>query len=114
MSRIIEYELKELTATTITDTYSNFGSPTLNPCIIYNFTNTSDVEYYVSFNGIDDDLRIPPGSTIVYDTTNVLDHADSSVYLLRANTQIQIKLQNVLAPATYGDIYVNILTVTFN
>ena len=114
MSRCILYELKELTANTITDTYSDFGSATLHPCIIYNFTNTSDVEYYVSFNGVDNDLRIPQGSTIVYDTTNVLDHADSSVYLLRANTQIQIKLQNALAPATYGDIYVNILTVTFN
>ncbi len=114
MSRCILYELKEITANTITNTFQNFGSVTQHPCIIYNFVNTSDTELYVSFNGIDNDLRIPAGSTTVYDTTNVLDHADSSVYLLRANTQLQIKLQNVLAPATYGDVFANILTVTFN
>ncbi len=112
MSRRVAYELKEVTATTITSTFQDFGSPIENPCVIASFANTSDVEMYLSIDGINNTMRMPSGATLVLDTTNVKDHADNTVYLFRVNTQLQLKLQNPLATATWGDIFVNIITVT--
>ncbi len=112
MSRKIAFELKEIEATSVTSVYQNFGSVTKNPCIVADIINTSDTEMYLSVNGVDNVLRVPAGGTITFDTSSVKDHADESVYVLGVNIQLQIKLQNILSPATWGNVYTHLLTVT--
>jgi len=114
MSRRILFELKEIDATDITTAYVDFGLPTENPCIVADFINTSDVEFYISIDGVDNILRLPAGGTATFDTKNIKDHADTSVYIFGAKVQLQIKLQNPNATGTWGDVYCNMLTITLD
>lgn len=110
MSRKADFEIKEITATDITGTYQAFGIPTVDPCVVAVFVNTSDVECYISSDGVNDIIRLPSGGTMSFDTKDIVDRSDNSVYLFGAQTQLQIKLQLLLAPATWGDVYCNLVT----
>ncbi len=112
MSRRIVYELKEFSSSNITNDFQDFGSPIQNPCVVATFINTTDIDVYITLDGINNDIRLTTGSTLIFDTTNVIDHADNSIFLMRVNTQMQLKQENILAPAVRGDVIAHILTVT--
>ena len=111
MSTKTAFEIKEIDAKDVTDTYQAFGIPTENPCIVACFVNSSDVEMYISIDGIKNIIRLPAGGTVAYDTKNTEAVLDAGKYIFGKKIQLQVKLQNPLAEATWGDVFVNLVTV---
>lgn len=111
MSTKTAFEIKEIIARDVTNTYQDFGIPTENPCIVACFINSSDVEMYISMDGVKDIIRLPAGGTTSLDTKNCEAVLDSGKYIFGKKIQLQIKLQNPLAPAKWGDVFVNLVTI---
>ena len=106
MSRLASYELFEFDATTLSGTFQDFGTPLANPVIILSFFNTSDVDVFISIDGINNTWRVPSIATLTLDSRDINDNNNDSVYLIRKGAQLQV-LQ-VTAPATSGEIIANI------
>ncbi len=112
MSRKATTELKEISNTNITANYTNFGAPIVSPIFTMVMINTTDIEVYISEDGVVDKFRVPAGGTLSFDVASILDNADDTVYLLANKTQLQIKQQNSIATATFGDVYANVVGVS--
>lgn len=106
MSRLASYELFEFDSTNLTGSFQDFGTPLLNPVIIVSFSNTSDVDVYLSIDGLTNTWRIPSLGTLTLDSRDISDNNNDSVYLIRKGVQMQI-LQVTGAGAS-GDIIANI------
>ena len=106
MSRLASYELFEFDATTLSGAFQDFGTPISNPVIIISFFNTSDVEVYITIDGINNTWRVPASATLTLDSRDISDNNNDSIYLIRKGAQLQV-LQ-VTAAGTLGDIIANI------
>ena len=106
MSRVVEFELFEFDATTLTANLQDFGTPVANPVIILSFFNTSDVDVYVSADQFNNTWRLPAVSSLTLDSRDISDNNNDSTYLLRKLTQLQVR--QVTGAGTDGNIILHI------
>ena len=106
MSRLASYEQFEFDSTNLTGSFQDFGTPLVNPVIVISFLNPSDVDVYLSIDGINNTWRIPAGATYTLDSRDISDNNNDSIYLIRKGVQIEI--MQVTGAGTSGDIIGNI------
>lgn len=108
MSRLLNIELKEFDATSLTGSYQNFGSALSNPGVKVQFYNTSDVDCYITTDGTNNNFRIPANGTLTLDENTVRANADSPDYYLSKGTQLKVK--QVTGAGSSGNIVGHIIT----
>jgi len=74
MSNIARFDgLRVIDYTSITGSYTAFGIPLGHSMRLLDFTNDTDAVIYISFDGINDNIALVPGSFRVYDVTSDQD-----------------------------------------
>jgi len=106
-AQIARFEpLRSLAFGSISGTYSKVGTALSNAAHIINIDNTSDVQFTVSFDGINDHLIIPSEAGKVFDlSSNKISTVQK--LMIPQNTQVYVK-QTTGAP-TQGSIYVSVI-----
>lgn len=108
--RLLNTELKEFDATTLDGTYQNFGTAISNPATKLQFLNTSDVDIYVSDDGVTNKFRIPAGASITFDeSTAPLPNKGAEYYLAEG---IQLSVTQVTGAGGSGNLIGHIITRT--
>ena len=108
MSRILPIEMKEFTASSLNGTYQTFGSVLSHPAIKIMIHNTSDVDVYLSKDGLTNMCRIPSFGTMTFDESTLYFRGIDQEYYLSKGTQLYLK--QVTAPGTLGSIICHLAT----
>jgi hypothetical protein len=83
----------------ITGSYTTLGGPTTHLWRMFRFTNTTDGDLLISFDGTTDNLIVPAGSFVLYDVcTNAAPSNLNDNLLVGIGTQIYVKYNT--APTT--------------
>lgn len=85
--------------------YSVFGGVTGDYTRLISFSNNTDAAVYISFDGINDHLRLVPNSFKLLDLTANTVHDDG--FFIGKNTQIYIK--RVAGAPTSGDVWAEVM-----
>lgn len=109
MGSIAGYQLREFNAASLTGAYQAIGAVLNSPGYHMTITNNSDVDVYISTDGVTNDIRIPEGTSIVFRSQTTWNGTPNAVYILQKNKSLYIK--QVTAAGT-GSIVANILTET--
>ena len=102
------YELREIVGTTINFAYQNFGAVVSVPARGMIIFNTTNVPVYVWIDDLSDDIRLPAHSSIEIFPYNKHNDSNTSSYVFKAGTQMQIMLADWLAKG--GSVIANIFT----
>lgn len=90
MSNIARFDgLRAISYTSITNSYTPFGIPLAHAMRLLDFTNDTDALIYISFDGVNDNIALVPGSFRVYDVTADQDVNEKFRYQNR--TQVFLK-----------------------
>lgn len=108
MGKLLNTELKEFDATSLTGSYQNFGSTLSNPGVKVQFYNTSDVDCYISKDGSTNHFRIPANGSLTLDENTAPGGREEGEYYLASGTQLEVK--QVTGAGTEGNIIGHIVT----
>lgn len=90
MSNIARFDaLRVVAYTSITASYTAFGTTLAHSMRLLDFQNDTDAVIYISFDGINDNIALIPGAFRVYDVTSDQDTNEKFRYQNR--TQIFLK-----------------------
>ena len=90
MSNLARFDsLRSIAYSAITSSYLAAGIPLGHAMRLLDFQNDTDALIYVSFDGINDNIALIPGSFRVYDVTSDQDGNESFRY--QSGTQIYLK-----------------------
>lgn len=90
MSNIARFDvLRVVNYLLITTSYTAFGSPLSHAMRLLDFQNDTDALIYISFDGINDNIALIPGSFRVYDVTS--DQDTNEKFRYEKGTQIFLK-----------------------
>lgn len=73
----------------VTGSYTPFGPPLAHAMRILDFTNDSNGVYFISFDGVTDNIILPSNGYVVYDVTASEDVNESFRY--QSGTQLYIR-----------------------
>lgn len=94
--------LRSVAFGSITSSYAAVGSVLPSPAVCIAFTNNTDGIIYVSTDGVNDMLAIPPSTGKVFDIKTNSPYATD--FLFPANTQFLIKYSG--SAPTSGSFYI--------
>lgn len=90
MSNIARFDgLRVVSYTSITSAYTPFGIPLDHSMRLLDFTNDTDAVIYISFDGVNNNICLVPGSFRVYDVTS--DQDTNEKFRYQNGTQIFLK-----------------------
>ncbi len=105
-TRVTFDPVREKIATDITNSYTTLGVPLVDHVRLIDFNNSTDQEIYVSFDGIDDHLRMAHNSFKLFDLSANKIRDDG--LFLASGTQIFIKF--VSTTTVNGTVWVEIMS----
>ena len=91
MTLSTDFEIKEFDASTLTGAYQVFGTTLTYPCYEANIINESDTAVYISFDGVNDHIRLGAGKSFFMQGKNRIETWPKGEYLLKQGTQIYIR-----------------------
>lgn len=104
---IVTYEpVRELAAASIGATYVKFGNPTIAHSRLLRIVSTLNADVYISFDGINNHIRVAAASFVLYDYAANLVNDDG--LFLRQGTQIWAKETSGGAPSM-GEIWCEVI-----
>jgi hypothetical protein len=107
MAEFIGFELKEFDTALLTANYQSIGSVLLKAAKRFQVFNNSDVDVYLSIEGVDADMRIPARRDLdVYAIDADFRQSEGS-YALRAGKKIKIKQ---VTAAAAGSVIIHMFT----
>jgi len=107
MSLLAGFELKEFNAASLSGTFQNLGTATLNPCYEAVISNESDVGCYISVDGTNNTFRLSPGQILpVKSYSRHFDNTEAAIVFKKG---LQLRIKQVTAAGT-GAIIVNLYT----
>ena len=101
------FELKEFNSASLTAAYQDFGAALASPAVSAMIFNDSNVDVYLSIDGVTDHMRIPAGEMLPVVPYNKHNHQNEARCVFAQGTQLSIK--RVTAAGT-GYITANICT----
>lgn len=107
MSRVLQIQLLEFNATSLTGSYQDFGAVLTYPAIKIVLFNTSDVDAYISRDGTNNYMRIPAYGTLTLDESTLYFRGCDQEYYFPKGTQLEIK--QVTGAGTTGAIIAHIV-----
>ncbi|MDE1970951.1 MAG: hypothetical protein KGI50_05245 [Patescibacteria group bacterium] len=100
--------LRSVAFGSLTTSYAILGSELSNPAVLIGFKNATDGTVLISFDGINDNLVLPPQSMAVYDLrTNAPGREGACDYLFPKSAAILVKYTGT-APSL-GSFYAEVL-----
>lgn len=107
MADFLGFELKEFDSSTLTANYQNLGSPLSTAAKSAYIINNSDVDVYISVDGVTNTFKVPSGYSLPILQFYQHNAQSEGSYAFRKKTQFTIK--QVTGVGT-GDIIVQIYT----
>lgn len=98
--------VREIAFGDISGTYATVGTPFTDHVRLINFNNSTGQDLYISFNGVDDHLRIASNSFKLFDLSANRIREDG--LFLAVGTQIYVKI--VSASVVAGNFWVEVLS----
>jgi hypothetical protein len=99
-STIYPEVLRSLDTSTLSGGFLPVGSPLVNPCRIIKFTNLSNVNLIISWDGVTNHDILPAGGFVLYDIAT--NHETSAPFDVSAHTQFYVS-----AAAGVGLVYIS-------
>jgi len=103
---IYKRALREFDASALTGAYQDIGNIIEFPVQKVAFTNTSDVDVYITDQTTNEDFRIPAGGTLSIGEGLFNNNGSSTKFIFSANTTLKIK--QATASGT-GNIIIHLL-----
>lgn len=98
--------IREIAFGSISGTYAPVGGVTTDFVRIISLNNGTNQDLYMSFNGVNDHLRLAPSSFKLFDLT--ANQIPRDGFFLAKNLQIYVK--QVTAPPTAGALWIEIIS----
>lgn len=108
-NRILNIELKEFAAASLTGSFQDFGTALSNPAIKVVIQNTSAVDAYITKDNSTNWIRIVGGGSITLDESTLYNAQKDDAYYLPVGAQLRIK-QVTGAGASGTNIVAHIVT----
>lgn len=99
--------LRELAYTSLSSSYVELGGVYASPARQIKIQNTTNVDIYVTDNGVDDKDKIPAGGFSLYDFCSNKSSTGGS-FLQGQNTQVSVKIAS--GSATSGWVALTVIT----
>jgi hypothetical protein len=106
LSNVAEFDtLRSLNFSAISGTYAQVGTTVQHNCRAIGFTNNTNGDLFISFDGVNDNIFLPAGGLKVFDiATNT--SLNNSVFELVYNLKVYVKQST--APSS-GDFYLEVV-----
>lgn len=98
-------DVREIAFGSITANYTALGAATADYVRLLSINNSTDVEVYISFDGVSDHIRLTSNSFKLYDFTANSVHDDG--FFLSNRTTFYIK--RVSGAPTLGNVWIEVL-----
>jgi len=105
-TRVTFDTIREISFGDVGATYATFGAPLEDHVRLISFNNGMDQPIYISFDGIDDHLRLAPNSFQLFDLSANKVRDDG--LFIASGTQIYMK--EVSSSPTTGDAWVQVMS----
>ena len=104
--RVVPEPLRSLAYTSFGgSSYVGVGSPLQNPCHSYKWNNNTDVDLFLSWDGIYDHEFMPAKSGFVYDIASNKSEPAGTLHIAQFT---RFYVREVSAAATTGSVYITI------
>ncbi len=101
--------VREISFTEVSEVYTSVGAPLTDFVRLISFNNGMDQDLYISFDGVQDNLRMAPNSFKLFDiSANKVN--DEGLYLA-VGTQIFVK--EVSASVASGEFWIEVMHADF-
>lgn len=104
-TRVVFDEVRELDAGSISGSFSNVGSPLIDHGRLISITNSTGAEVYISFDGINNHLRLASNSFKLLDLCT--NKSKDTGLFLNVGTQIHVKF--VSTTSATGAVWVEVM-----